>query len=80
MKTVRRFLRDLTSCMFCPSLSPDENVTRWQCGVTRSFICWMGTDEEEKKAPIPKDCPLPVIKDDEAEEIKDHINHQLEIE
>jgi hypothetical protein len=59
-KTVRRFARDITSCMFCPSVTTDQNGTRWQCGKTRTFICWMGTDEEEKNAPIPKDCPLPI--------------------
>lgn len=82
-KTVRRFQRDLTSCMFCPEIIADENVTRWLCGKTRAFICWMSDEREENKAPIPDNCPLPVIipmqKPLDEEDIKDHINHQLEI-
>lgn len=58
------YIREIESCMGCPSKGADINVTRWLCVASKTrgkFICWMTEEEEEKvmKEGPPEWCPLP---------------------
>lgn len=56
-KIMKIFTREIYNCISCPNVTSDQNITRFLCRCTNTFICWMGKDEDD--APIPKNCPLP---------------------
>ena len=54
------YVQEIEYCAECPNVHIDQNVTRYECRLSRyRFLSWLDDD-----APIPEWCKLPNVKDE----------------
>jgi hypothetical protein len=52
----KRYERIIENCTSCPAVGTDQNLTRYECRLKNTMVCWMGEGEDDH--PIPDWCPL----------------------